>query len=204
MNNEMKSYTIKNVSFVTDEIWNNVEPIEINYSPWEKYQCIYNTVAKIVYTEESIYVTLKTTETQLKAKHNKKNSAVCNDSCMEFFLSPAENDTRYFNFEINPLGVMLLYLCNGRGKYTKIEVDHKLFQIKSIITYDGWQLFYQIPFSFIRKYFPDITGNMRGNFYKCGDKTIHRHYGCWNPIETKRPEFHCPQYFGQLILENYK
>ena len=199
----MNSYVIKKYPFVTDEIWENAEILDVNYSPWKQYPCRYNTMAKIVYTEEAIYVNLKTTETKLKAVHNEKNSDVCDDSCMEFFLSPDENDTRYFNFEINPLGVMLLFVCNGRGNYTSVDVSHKIFQIKSIITDDYWQLLYKIPFSFIKEYFPNMTGNMRGNIYKCGRKTVHRHYGCWNPIETKKPEFHCPQYFGQLILEDF-
>ena len=199
-----KSYVIKKRPFVTDESWNNVETVEVNCSPWKKYPCRYYTEAKLLYTEDAIYVNFKTTETHLKAVHNKKNTAVSNDSCMEFFLSPDENDTRYFNFEINPLGVMLLYLCNGRGKYTHIEVSHKIFQIKSIITSEGWQLFYKVPFSFIMEFFPNTIGNMRGNFYKCGEKTIHKHYGCWNFVETKKPEFHCPQYFGRLILDGYK
>jgi hypothetical protein len=41
---------------------------------------------------------------------------------------------------------------------------------------------------------------MRGNFYKCGDKTIHPHYGCWSPIELPKPDFHCSDFFGEIIL----
>ena len=43
---------------------------------------------------------------------------------------------------------MLLFVCNGRGKYSPVDVSHKIFQIKSIITDDEWQLLYKIPFSF--------------------------------------------------------
>lgn len=200
----MNSYIIKKKPFVTDDVWESIESLKVNYSPWKKYPTRYNTEAKLLYNEEAIYVNLKTTETQLKAVHNEENSAVCNDSCMEFFLAPDENDMRYFNFEINPLGIMLLYVCNGRGNFTRVDIPHNIFQIKSIITNDDWQLLYKIPFSVINKYFSNITGNMHGNFYKCGRKTVHRHYGCWNPIELKKPEFHCPQYFGNLILEDYE
>ena len=199
----MNSYIIKKQTINTDSVWDSIEPISVNFSPWEKYPCRYDTEAKLFYTDEAIYVNLKTSETELKAVHNKKNTEVADDSCMEFFLSPDENDGRYFNFEINPLGVMLLYICGGKPKFSKVDVPHKIFEIKSIITDSSWQLFYKIPFSFIKEYFPDINGNMRGNIHKCGKKTVHRHYGCWNPIETKKPQFHCPRYFGNLILENY-
>jgi hypothetical protein len=42
---------------------------------------------------------------------------------------------------------------------------------------------------------------MKGNFQKCGDKTKFPHYGSWNRIDTPEPDFHRPEYFGDLILE---
>ncbi|MDR0629482.1 MAG: hypothetical protein LBG24_07600 [Treponema sp.] len=30
---------------------------------------------------------------------------------------------------------------------------------------------------------------MRGNFYKCGDKTLRLHYGCRSPIDLPEPDF---------------
>ena len=39
-----------------------------------------------------------------------------------------------------------------------------------------------------------------GNFYKCGDATEMPHYLSWNPIQTERPDFHRPEFFGELYL----
>ncbi|MCH8859253.1 MAG: hypothetical protein IID54_06710 [Proteobacteria bacterium] len=41
--------------------------------------------------------------------------------------------------------------------------------------------------------------NWRGNFYKCGDKTSHPHWGMWSPI-TNRLSFHQPALFGDLVF----
>lgn len=41
---------------------------------------------------------------------------------------------------------------------------------------------------------------MRGNFFKCAEKSEHPHYGCWAPVDLPRPDFHSPDYFGELIL----
>ena len=37
-----------------------------------------------------------------------------------------------------------------------------------------------------------------GNFYKCGDQQVVPHYLSWAPITTENPDFHRPEYFGEL------
>ena len=41
---------------------------------------------------------------------------------------------------------------------------------------------------------------LRGNFYKCGDDAAFPHYGMWSPVLTGEPDFHRPEYFGELAL----
>jgi hypothetical protein len=42
--------------------------------------------------------------------------------------------------------------------------------------------------------------NITGNFYKCGDETEYPHFGCWNLIASPVPDFHRPEYFGEIVL----
>jgi hypothetical protein len=42
---------------------------------------------------------------------------------------------------------------------------------------------------------------LRANFYKCADNTRIPHYVSWNPIEVASPDFHRPEFFGELLLE---
>ena len=80
-----------------------------------------------------------------------------------------------------------------------------LFKIKTVITNKGWNLEFTIPLSFLRQFFPALELRpglcIKGNFYKCGDKTAKPHYGCWSPIDLPQPDFHCPYFFGDLVLE---
>ena len=46
----------------------------------------------------------------------------------------------------------------------------------------------------------NLPHSLRANFYKCGDKTAHPHYLSWSPIHTEKPDFHRPEFFGELIL----
>ncbi len=197
----MKSYVIKKVQdSMVEKEWENAEIAPLDIEPWKEFPCPYFTFVQLLYSDEAIYVHLSSRETNLRAAHTERNSQVCEDSCMEFFISPDSNDERYMNFEINPIGTLLLHVCKDRDNFEIPEVDEKIFNIKTIITSEGWEIYYKIPFSFINTYFKKISKNMRGNFYKCGRNTIMRHYACWNNIELQEPDFHCPQYFGKLFL----
>ena len=47
----------------------------------------------------------------------------------------------------------------------------------------------------------NLPHSIRANFYKCGDKTAHPHYLSWSPIDTPKPDFHRPDFFGELLLD---
>ena len=47
-----------------------------------------------------------------------------------------------------------------------------------------------------------ISGKkLRANFYKCGDRMPVKHYVTWNPIGWPQPDYHRPEYFGELVFE---
>ena len=64
----------------------------------------------------------------------------------------------------------------------------------------GWDLYYALSFSLLRLFFPAFRpdGIMRGNFYKCGDLTQREHYLSWNRVACAEPDFHRPEFFGEL------
>ena len=63
-----------------------------------------------------------------------------------------------------------------------------------------WTITMAIPFGVFYLHKPGNIGNksLKANFYKCGDKLSIRHYLSWNKIETGKPDFHQPGYFGLL------
>ena len=69
---------------------------------------------------------------------------------------------------------------------------------------DGWTAEYCLPLDFFRLFYPDfrlIPGiHFRGNCYKCGDRTEHPHFLAWNPVHTPTPDFHRPEFLGEMIL----
>jgi hypothetical protein len=179
------------------------------------------TAARAAADDRALYVFMETDETDIRAVERDFSVEVWTDSCMEFFLMPDPScTTRYFNWEFNPMGAMYLSLGTGRHDREDIRLDNyrEFFQVKTEVLNEGWRLEYCIPLLFLQRYFPDMelrSGHrMRGNFYKCGEKTLRPHYGCWSPIDLPKPEssaesrmgrgsppdFHCPDFFGDLML----
>lgn len=185
----------------TADTWNSVPTALLDIMHYPAFPSPYRTEGQLVYNDRALYVHMKTTERKIRAYCSNRNDEVCEDSCMEFFIAPDSDDIRYFNFEINAIGTLLLYVCNKRIEMVPTTDDARIFNIKSIISNDGWELFYEIPFSFMTKYFNKISPTMIANFYKCGEKTEPRHFSAWNKPQDAPSDVHRPEDFGLLIFE---
>lgn len=201
----MKSYLIKKVNGpVTEADWEKADIANIDFVPWNgAHPYPYKMTAKLLYTDEALFVRQETDERPLTARYNKPGDPVNEDSCMEFFISPNADDPKhhYFNFEINPLGIIQMMYCVDRNEYITPVVDYNIFDVKSVITKDTWQLTYKIPYTFILEYAEKISSEITGNFYKCGDCSEVEHYACWSPVLCEEEDFHRSEYFGKLIFE---
>ena len=198
----MKEYVIKKASAdFCEEDWKSANVADVNLNPWKEFTPEFKTTARILYNDQAVYVRMETDEQPVVAKCLDRNGPVCTDSCMEFFFCPNETDGRYFNFEFNALGTLCLSV--GASRYDRTPVDDALstFDIKPELFDGGWRISFKIPFEFIRKYVGEPTENMQGNFQKCGSETGHKHYGMWRAIEIEKPDFHRPEFFGNIKFE---
>ena len=195
----MREYRIARIR---DEInWSDIPELPVDNILWEP---VWNVRAfgQLCYDEDNLYLHLRAVEEHIRAEYTEPLSPVCTDSCLEFFFMPQD---RYFNIEINPNGCMFVGLGHDRSDTAPLSRGDyaELLDIKTKRTEDGWEIFYRIPLSFIQQYCPGyrFAGTLRANVYKCGDLTVHRHYLSWNPVLSKKPDFHRPQDFGSMIFE---
>ena len=79
--------------------------------------------------------------------------------------------------------------------------DFSRFRIETAVSDDGWTVKFFLPYDYLRAHFGAVTPVWRCNFYKCGDKTAHPHYGAWKEVETDAPDFHQRAFFGDLLIE---
>ncbi len=204
----MKEAVIKRVNGTVD--WEQIPCIDIN-EPLRGKATEVKAHAQICYDDNALYLRLTAFEKYIRAEENGPLGMPCEDSCLEFFFSPNEGDWRYLNLEFNPN--CCLYIGMGSGPHDLVRfvfedesVPGVSFCPKVEYTEDGWNITYQMPYSFIRRYFPDFKAfsgkNMRANFYKCADLGETPHHLQWNPItRTGVSVFHTPQEFGTLHFE---
>ena len=202
-------YEIKRVDSASGEWWKSANEAKVDHFPWgEQAEDDYRpkTVARVGTDGASILVLMESDESELRAE-TKGFGHTHTDSCMEFFLSPDPGGSSdYLNWEFNPVGGM--YLAIGPNRHNRVTIPdenyRELFQVKTAVGDNGWRIEYRIPLEFLRRFFPSPElkpGHaMRGNFYKCGDETARPHFGCWSPIHLPQPDFHCPDFFGTLVV----
>lgn len=180
--------------------WEKAEWAELTDTGWVEVKEPIETKFKMLRGPEGISVMMHTTEKNLRAEITEENGHVCFDSCMEFFFKPDPWNINYINFEINPKCVAHIGLGKDRYDRELIEEDRATFSIESIPNDGDWTLKYYIPDSFLHKYFENINPVCRANVYKCADKTDHKHYTVWAPVEVPRPDYHVPDFFGFIEL----
>ena len=202
----MKEYIAKKVTSpltIEDERWNKTEAADLSEyweGVWPKQ---YDMYARLAHSDEGLYLRMETNEWPIKALETKENGEVCLDSCMEFFFTPNTVDKEFVNFEINALGTSHCGIGEGRHgrRHPKCSEENIAIQT-SIKSGKGWSLLMFISKEFMCKYFSSFDKEMKGNFYKCGNETVIRHYSVWNRIDTPEPDYHRPEYFGRIILSD--
>ena len=159
--------------------------------------------AQLCYDDESLYVRLRAAEAAIRAENTQSWQQPCEDSCLEFFFCPVAGERCYMNVELNPNGLMFLGVGTGIDDLVRIQpLQSDPFAFRAQTTADGWEITYAIPHAFVRRFFPDYApcagAVIRGNFYKCGDMTVHPHYLAWNAVNEAGHTFHAPDDFGVL------
>ncbi len=192
-----------------------VEPFSIAIHPWPDSGYSPATQCRLCYDDKGLHIGFTVWEDRVVINHFEKNEAVSQDSCVEFFVSPEpEGSLHYTNFEMNAIGVFLAKHRPNPGEFEFIErsADDGEFDIRSTLSKDNytaytgpyWQVSYTVPAAVFTKYFPGCRlkagAVWRANFYKCGHGGFLRHQMAWNNIETERPQFHSPQFFGKIIF----
>ncbi len=185
-------------------------PIALAEVSWLAYSYRPTVSFKIAYTQDSILLRYDVKEQHIKAEYRNTNDPVYNDSCVEFFLS--FDGTNYYNLEFNCMGTGLIAYGDANKEERKKLANDVVEQVKTNSTIHSqggigvdkhWSLLLDIPFTVFQENAITALNGMRctGNFYKCGDGLPIPHYVSWNRIDHPAPNFHLPQFFGELRFE---
>jgi hypothetical protein len=183
--------------------------LHIDTINWKDYSYRPEVELAIAWGDKEIFLKYYVKEDYFKAEKTETNQMVCEDSCVEFFVSP-EDDGIYYNFEFNGIGTCLLGTGTGRENSTRTNpsIISRIRRLSSVGEQpveqrEGafeWTITVAIPVEvFFHHKIEDLKGKtFMANFYKCGDMLKVPHYVTWNPVGTENPDYHQPRYFGML------
>ena len=200
----MNHYTIKKAAKTVD--WSQIARIEMECRYLETKEDL-KAFAQICYNDEGLQVHLWSENDDVRAVEHGPLGAPYEDSCLEFFFAPMEGDVRYFNIEFNSNCCLYLGLGRCMADHTRLIHDEgaEILSPKASRTETGWEIYYTVPYKFIRRFFPsfEITGGkkIRANCFKCADLTTPANYLSWSPVTPVPFSFHKPECFGVMEFE---
>jgi len=178
---------------------------------WKDFPYTPIVQVKIAHTPSHLLLHYHVQEKNIRAKCTQPNQEVWKDSCVEFFIS-LDNRKTYYSFEFNCIGTPLLRYNTAPnvGSLATTAVMDKMI-ISSVMDRNFadaksrdvvWQLTAAIPFTcFFAHRVVSLSGKVvHANFYKCGDELEEPHFLSMFPISTPKPNFHCPNFFGELAF----
>lgn len=175
--------------------------------PWDNNGYTPETCFTLNVSENAFILHIEILEQNPRREEHRHLNYVHYDSCVEWFVNFAPKTCdRYFNFEMNANGTLYAAFRKNRSEFDLLELnDLSLLHIEPTILEHKWFIDFEVPFTFIQKYIPEFQFQkgmtILSNFYKCGDRTKYPHFGVWNPIDLPKPDFHRPEFFGEIILE---
>lgn len=179
--------------------------LQITY-PYKNTPDYIKASARIAYNDEALLVHMELEAPEVLSQEEGTLGHPCRDSCMEFFFSPIDTDSRYLNIEFNFGGCVYFGMGDGKGltRFT-IGDPHEYLKYKSVRTEKGYYMDYEVPYGLIRRFFPGFAPysgkKMMANCYSCAERTQVVHYLSWSPIDDKKFSFHRPECFGTMIFE---
>ena len=178
---------------------------EIDAAPWIAYPYQPRTSFSIAHTGDCILLKYYVEENTIRAVNFQVNSAVYEDSCVECFIGFQQQ--QYYNLELNCTGTILMAHGMNREQREFISAS-KLNKINRevVIRHNresggvSWELTMVLPVLVFEHDSLSLLNGLacKGNFYKCGDLLPDPHFLCWSPVSSPHPDFHRPEFFGDV------
>lgn len=205
---DLADKSIEQVNALLDDIGASLSIDQVNWKKKFPYKPL--TAVYVARTQQKIYIKWHVNGIMLKAVYTHDGDPVFNDSCVEFFCQKPDSEI-YYNLEFNAIGTARCAARRSRDVEVMSFTKEQYEQIERFSTLgrrpfceiDGhfvWDLCVSIPLPLIGLDNAHLPNYLLGNFYKCADDTQAQHYLSWSPVLTPEPDFHCPQFFGELKL----
>ena len=186
------------------ENWHHIPPLSPFVLIDNSHSALYQTITRLCYDDQALYVRFECDDPDIWATMTERDEPIYDEEVAEVFLAAGEDDpTHYFEFEINPNGVLFdAKIVNMGLGHDYIEVHHEWdcpgiqWQAERNDEAQYWVATLIIPWAAL---VPD--GNVpeiwRANFTRIErPRGQEPEFSCWSP--TLSASFHEPAQFGIL------
>jgi hypothetical protein len=168
---------------------------------------------RIAHSGDEIYIKYYVSEGAIRAVYDSDGNRPWEESCVEFFFQPG-TDATFYNLEMSCIGYGITHGRPPGHRHGTPIPPEDLAKVRRLPSMPretfgiregehSWTLTLAIPVEiYSMSPVPPLSGRTaRANFYKCGDKLPRPHFISWSPIDTPKPSFHEPGFFGELFFE---
>lgn len=209
--NRIKAQYISGLETLSDsalhEALSGLESHVIDNVNWQEFPYRPSVNFRMACSDKAVAILFEVTENHVKAVAMENNGPVWEDSCVEFFAQWPDGK-HYTNFEMNCAGTLLAAKRTSRHDPAPFTPEQMAMirritslphrEIDSKSAGQSWWAIEVVPYeAFGYDVKPE---SIRANLYKCGDKCDQVHFLSWSPIGLPSPDFHCPAFFGEIIL----
>ncbi|HEY6928809.1 MAG TPA: carbohydrate-binding family 9-like protein [Thermoanaerobaculia bacterium] len=161
------------------------------------------TALRVGLRGDSLLVRFDGRDDGVVASLKRNRSPLWTEDVFEVFLSPVEPPTRYYEFEVNPLGAV------WTGRVESPDLDRRTMRVDPSWRCRGfsarvagaaprrWSAVLRIPLASMVG--GAVPLRWRANFYRIDRGSVDA-YSAWSPTLAGPPDFHIPERFGFLTL----
>lgn len=172
---------------------------------WQEYPYSPEVTLYLAYSDTALCLLYKVQEEHVLGTVLENNGPVWEDSCVETFIKDPVGEG-YYNIEVTCIAVKLAahrlsrteFEHFGEDALSKIRCFSTLPYEKTDLSNGEWMVAKIIPFASLG--LEKAPESLNVNFYKCGDNCRQPHFLSWSPIGLPTPNFHCPEFFGEINL----
>lgn len=172
---------------------------------WPEYPYSPDVTVYIATSDTALCLLYKVKEEHVLGAVLENNGPVWEDSCVETFIKDPVGDG-YYNIEVTCIATKLAAHRLSRTEFelfdaesiSKIRCFSTLPHTQTDLSNKEWMVGEIIPFASLG--LEKAPESLKVNFYKCGDKCRQPHFLSWSPIDLPTPNFHCPEFFGEINL----
>jgi Carbohydrate-binding family 9 len=198
---------------LNEPAWFAALPIGDFQFPWFKTGAREQSLAKLAWDSDCLYIACVCQDACIAASHKKHDEPLATGDCFEIMLAPnSDRPAFYFNIEWNAAGAYVDGHRPNGADAPRVEWNSR--GVVLAVSYSGtpnddtdldnlWTADVAIPWKNFREHlphFPPQAGDqLRANFNRHGGLT-NPQYSQWSAAGTPLPAFHVPSRFGRLIL----